>query len=360
MGPAGPNKWMGPTGPNESPKAWQDGKKYLEENKKKDGVIVLASGLQYKVLTKGHGLFHPEVGSNCECHYSGKLLNGTEFDSSYARGSPSTFAPDKVLAACSVSQFEVELRTCYRNMRGDFNISFPKTRRWQFLVNITFSSWNSFIEFDNNRNEHPLIMLRHGSKPQSLQFYRYLVGHTKNHPPRKSNHVDVSKARFVWWYVFFQKSSSYGTSCRSPKGKMLEESRLFYSCLRLDVLPEMNQKNSINENICFQEQLGLRSITWGEGYVLVPKIKFLRECERKRINVRAFSTLQIGLRCHMTSTFEENKSNKQSVFGQLYIFGCSERWFRAFSGRLRWVCKHVGWEQWREMMRGVQLRFLRK
>jgi len=71
--------------------------KFLEENKGKDGVITLASGLQYKVLREGNGMDHPKVGTPCECHYAGRLLDGTEFDSSYKRGQPTTFAPNQVI-----------------------------------------------------------------------------------------------------------------------------------------------------------------------------------------------------------------------------------------------------------------------
>jgi len=73
------------------------GRKYLEESKTKPDVITLKSGLQYKVLTKGAGKFHPHLGAPCECHYAGTLIDGTEFDSSYKRGQPTTFAPNQVI-----------------------------------------------------------------------------------------------------------------------------------------------------------------------------------------------------------------------------------------------------------------------
>merc|ERR1711988_369128 len=73
------------------------GKKFLEANKGKEGVVSLPSGLQYKVLRKGEGAFHPTVDSSCECHYEGTLIDGTEFDSSYKRGSPTSFAPNQVI-----------------------------------------------------------------------------------------------------------------------------------------------------------------------------------------------------------------------------------------------------------------------
>merc|ERR1719162_664749 len=74
------------------------GKAFLEENKLKDGVVVLPSGLQYKVLKSGpaDGKM-PEASSPCSCHYRGTLIDGTEFDSSYKRGQPTSFAPNQVV-----------------------------------------------------------------------------------------------------------------------------------------------------------------------------------------------------------------------------------------------------------------------
>ena len=74
-----------------------EGLKWLEENKAKPGVVTLPSGLQYKVLKHGSGVFHPASNSPCECHYQGTLIDGTEFDSSYKRGEPTTFAPNQVI-----------------------------------------------------------------------------------------------------------------------------------------------------------------------------------------------------------------------------------------------------------------------
>jgi FKBP-type peptidyl-prolyl cis-trans isomerase len=77
------------------------GKKFLEENKGKPGVITLPSGLQYKVLRAGDGDSHPTADSSCECHYEGRTAQkfpaGETFDSSYARGSPTSFAPNQVI-----------------------------------------------------------------------------------------------------------------------------------------------------------------------------------------------------------------------------------------------------------------------
>merc|ERR1719168_306215 len=74
-----------------------EGLKFLEENKSKEGVVELPSGLQYKVLRAGDGDSHPTKDSPCECHYSGTLIDGTKFDSSYDRGAPTTFAPNQVI-----------------------------------------------------------------------------------------------------------------------------------------------------------------------------------------------------------------------------------------------------------------------
>merc|ERR1719229_676552 len=87
------------------------GKKFLDENKAREGVIKLKSGLQYKVLKAGTGKFHPTKDSPCECHYAGTTPSLTpdaidkpeaewnEFDSSYKRGEPTTFAPNQVIKA---------------------------------------------------------------------------------------------------------------------------------------------------------------------------------------------------------------------------------------------------------------------
>ena len=76
---------------------YEDGQKFLEENKKKPGVVVLESGLQYKVLTEGKGKFHPARDSPCLCHYHGTLIDGTVFDSSIDRDEPIEFAPKQVI-----------------------------------------------------------------------------------------------------------------------------------------------------------------------------------------------------------------------------------------------------------------------
>ncbi|MBN2712634.1 MAG: FKBP-type peptidyl-prolyl cis-trans isomerase [Planctomycetes bacterium] len=69
---------------------------YLEENKKREGVIVTDSGLQYEVLEAGDGNT-PSATGRVTVHYKGTLIDGTEFDSSYGRGQPATFPVNGVI-----------------------------------------------------------------------------------------------------------------------------------------------------------------------------------------------------------------------------------------------------------------------
>ncbi len=68
-----------------------DGAKFLEENKKKQGVKTTASGLQYKVMKEGTGA-QPKPTEMVTVNYRGTLIDGTEFDSSYKRGQPARVA----------------------------------------------------------------------------------------------------------------------------------------------------------------------------------------------------------------------------------------------------------------------------
>lgn len=72
------------------------GKKFLEENGKKEGVITTSSGLQYKVLKAGDGA-KPKATDKVKVHYHGTLLDGTVFDSSVERGEPVTFGLNQVI-----------------------------------------------------------------------------------------------------------------------------------------------------------------------------------------------------------------------------------------------------------------------
>ena len=73
-----------------------EGEKFLEENKKKDGVKTTASGLQYKVIKEGTGA-SPKETDTVVTNYRGTLIDGTEFDSSYKRNEPASFPVNRVI-----------------------------------------------------------------------------------------------------------------------------------------------------------------------------------------------------------------------------------------------------------------------
>ena len=88
------------------------GKKFLEENKKREGVVTLPSGLQYEVITEGNVGHYAKATDQVpvsythlrahetlqvKCHYEGTLIDGTLFDSSIKRGQPATFGVNQVI-----------------------------------------------------------------------------------------------------------------------------------------------------------------------------------------------------------------------------------------------------------------------
>lgn len=72
------------------------GKEFLENNKKQEGVKVTASGLQYQIVKEGTGI-KPGPNDVVTVHYTGRLIDGTVFDSSVERGEPATFAVGQVI-----------------------------------------------------------------------------------------------------------------------------------------------------------------------------------------------------------------------------------------------------------------------
>lgn len=74
----------------------EEGLLFLAENAKKEGVIELPSGLQYKILAEGDGDL-PTATDQVKCHYHGTLIDGTVFDSSVERGQPATFPVNGVI-----------------------------------------------------------------------------------------------------------------------------------------------------------------------------------------------------------------------------------------------------------------------
>lgn len=77
--------------------AKKEGEAFLAENAKKEGITVTKSGLQYEVLQEGAGK-QPKATDTVRCHYEGRLLDGTIFDSSYKRNEPADFGLQQVIA----------------------------------------------------------------------------------------------------------------------------------------------------------------------------------------------------------------------------------------------------------------------
>jgi FKBP-type peptidyl-prolyl cis-trans isomerase FklB len=73
------------------------GEKFLADNAKKPGTVVLASGLQYQVLNAGSDSTRPKLTDKVKCHYHGTLIDGTVFDSSVERGQPVEFPVNGVI-----------------------------------------------------------------------------------------------------------------------------------------------------------------------------------------------------------------------------------------------------------------------
>lgn len=78
-------------------KTKESGIAFLEANKKREGVVVLPSGLQYEVINTGLGR-KPTATDKVQCHYEGTLIDGTIFDSSIKRGQPAVFGVSQVIA----------------------------------------------------------------------------------------------------------------------------------------------------------------------------------------------------------------------------------------------------------------------
>jgi len=77
-----------------------EGDMFMDDNKTKDGVVTLPSGLQYKVITQGTGE-KPTASDRVTVHYQGTLIDGTVFDSSIERGEPATFGVSQVIKGWS-------------------------------------------------------------------------------------------------------------------------------------------------------------------------------------------------------------------------------------------------------------------
>jgi len=90
------NKYITNLREEKASKNLEEGIAFLEENKKKEGIITTESGLQYEIITEGTGK-SPNATDIVKCHYHGTLLDGTVFDSSVERGEPTEFPLNRVI-----------------------------------------------------------------------------------------------------------------------------------------------------------------------------------------------------------------------------------------------------------------------
>ena len=79
----------------------EKGRKFMQENSTKEGVVVDSTGLQYKVITEGNGA-KPTATDMVRVHYHGTLIDGTVFDSSIERGEPATFQLNRVIQGWTI------------------------------------------------------------------------------------------------------------------------------------------------------------------------------------------------------------------------------------------------------------------
>ncbi len=89
------------------------GEAFLANNKNNSGVVALPDGLQYQVITTGTGAI-PTVADTVSVNYSGKLLDGTEFDSSYKRGKPATFPVTGVIRGWTEALTQMKVGSKWR------------------------------------------------------------------------------------------------------------------------------------------------------------------------------------------------------------------------------------------------------
>ncbi len=89
------------------------GMTFLEQNKKREGVVVTESGLQYELMEKGEGA-KPKATDTVKVDYVGTLIDGTEFDNSVKRGEPAVFGVDQVIPGWSEALQLMEVGSKYR------------------------------------------------------------------------------------------------------------------------------------------------------------------------------------------------------------------------------------------------------
>lgn len=89
------------------------GTEFLKRNAQQEGVVTTGSGLQYKVIKEGTGEM-PTLKDIVIVHYSGKLIDGTEFDSSYKRGRPAVFPVNKVISGWTEALLKMKVGSLWQ------------------------------------------------------------------------------------------------------------------------------------------------------------------------------------------------------------------------------------------------------
>ena len=117
-----------------------EGKKFLEDNAKKEGVKVTESGIQYSVITAAEG-DKPAATDTVEVHYKGTFLNGETFDSSYDRGTPAVFPLNRVIRGWTEG---VQLMT----VGSKFKFTIPSDLAYGPTGNPPRIPGNSVLEFE--------------------------------------------------------------------------------------------------------------------------------------------------------------------------------------------------------------------
>jgi FKBP-type peptidyl-prolyl cis-trans isomerase len=106
------NKFFSKKRESQASENLRTGKKFLEENAKKEGVIVDSSGLQYKILIKGNGPT-PLSTDKVKAHYHGTKIDGTVFDSSVSRGEPIDFQLNRVIKGWTIGLTKMNVGSKY-------------------------------------------------------------------------------------------------------------------------------------------------------------------------------------------------------------------------------------------------------
>ncbi len=126
------------------------GTAFLEQKAQEPGVVATGSGLLYKIIkSSASPAKSPLVSTPTVCHYKGTLIDGTEFDSSFKRGSPATFAPNQVIKGWTEAMqlMKEEGTHCGESIKYSQNID--RRVEWYFLF-FFFSVHFLFVRINHS------------------------------------------------------------------------------------------------------------------------------------------------------------------------------------------------------------------